>query len=67
MNKLLFTFEVDFGDDIKLIANNHKDLEDYINKKFDWYMFEVCDDVVHIRTREGFAVELGKLEWITHI
>ena len=38
MNKLLFTLEVDFG-----------------------------DNVVHIRTREGFAVELGKLEWITHI
>jgi hypothetical protein len=67
MNKLLFTLEVDFGDDIKLIANNHKDLEDYINKNYDWYMFEVRDNLVRIQTREGFDVEFGKLEWIKHV
>ena len=54
MNKLLFTLEIGFGDDIKLIANNHKDLEDYINKNYDWYMFEVCDNLVRIQSMNNY-------------
>lgn len=30
MNKLVFTLINDLGNDIVLIANNHKDLEDYL-------------------------------------
>jgi hypothetical protein len=66
MNKLLFTFENDWGDDIQVIANNHKDLEDYLNT-LGWYYFEFTNNEVRVVTGPGFAKEYGTLKWIKHV
>jgi len=67
MNKLVFTLKNDWGSDIVLIANNHKDLEDYLNSNYDWVRIEVKEDSVIIKEREGFENEIATLEWVKHI
>lgn len=67
MNKLLFILEIDFCDDIKIIANNHKDLEDYLSKNYDWYDFEMTEDNIIIETRKGYSKDYGTLTWVKHI
>jgi len=67
MNKLLFTLKNYWGSDIVLIANNHKDLEDYLKENYDWYKVEIKEDSVIIKTREGYESEFANLEWIKHI
>ena len=67
MNKLLFTLKIDFGSDITLIANNHKDLEDYLKSNYDWFRIEVKEDSVIIKEREGYENEIATLEWVKHI
>ena len=67
MNKLVFTLKNDWGSDLVLIANNHKDLEDYLNKNYDWYKIEVKEDSVIIKEREGYENVIALLEWVKHI
>ncbi len=67
MNKLVFTLKNDWGSDIVLIANNHKDLEDYLNSNYDWFRIEVKEDSVIIKEREGYENEIATLEWVKHI
>ena len=67
MNKLVFTLKNDWGSDIVLIANNHKDLEDYLNSNYDWFRIEVKEDSVIIKAREGYENEIATLEWVKHI
>lgn len=67
MNKLVFTLKNDWGSDIVLIANNHKDLEDYLNTNYDWVRIEVKEDSVIIKEREGYENEIATLEWVKHI
>jgi len=67
MNKLIFTLKNDCGSDIVLIANNHKDLEDYLNSNYDWVRIEVKEDSVIIKEREGYENEIATLEWVKHI
>lgn len=67
MNKLVFILKRDFNDIIMLIANNHKDLEDYLNKTYDFYMVIVRDDSVEIVEREGYEHIFGELTWAKHI
>lgn len=67
MNKLVFTLKNDWGSDIVLIANNHKDLEDYLNANYDWARIEVKEDSVIIKEREGYENEIATLEWVKHI
>ena len=67
MNKLVFTLKNDWGSDIVLIANNHKDLEDYLNANYDWVRIEVKEDSVIIKEREGYENEIATLEWVKHI
>tara|TARA_R110000796_G_scaffold270_4_gene1022 strand:+ start:645 stop:848 length:204 start_codon:yes stop_codon:yes gene_type:complete len=67
MNKLLFKLELDFNDNITLITNNHKDLEDYLNENYNWYKIEVKEDSVIIKEREGFENEIALLEWVKHV
>ena len=67
MNKLVFTLKNDFGSDIVLIANNYKDLEDYLTEKYDWYRTEVKEDSVIIKMREGYENEFASLEWVKHV
>ena len=67
MNKLVFTLKNDWGSDIVLIANNHKDLEDYLNSNYDWFRIEVKEDSVIIKACEGYENEIATLEWVKHI
>lgn len=67
MNKLVFKLEIDFGTDIVLIANNHRDLEDYLRKNYDWYSIEVKEESVMIKCREGYETDVASLEWVKHI
>jgi len=66
-NKLLFKLDRDRNDTIVLIANNHKDLEDYLNTNYDWYRIIINDDSVRIIEREGYETEFATLEWVKHI
>ena len=67
MNKLVFTLKNDWGSDIVLIANSHKDLKDYLNYNYDWVRIEVKEDSVIIKEREGYKNEIATLEWVKHI
>jgi hypothetical protein len=67
MNKLIFKLERQFNDNITLIANNHKDLEDYLNKNYDWYKIEVKEDSVIIKEREGYENDIASLEWVKQV
>ena len=67
MNKLVFTLKNDWGSDIVLIANNYKDLEDYLKSNYDWFRIEVKEDSVIIKEREGYENEIAILEWVKHI
>lgn len=67
MNKLLFKLERSFNDNITLITNNHKDLEDYLNKNYDWYKIEVKVDSVIIKECIGYENDIALLEWVKHV
>ena len=67
MNKLLFKLERSFNDNITLITNNHKDLDDYLNENYDWYKIEVKEDSVIIKEREGYENDIVLLEWVKHV
>jgi hypothetical protein len=67
MNKLLFKYDRNFNDNIILIANNHKDLEDYLRANYDWFKIAVNDDTVRIIEREGYETEFVNLEWVKQI
>lgn len=67
MNKLLFTLKRQYNDTITLVANNHKDLEHYLNENHDWYMIEVQDEGVIIQDFLGSEHEIATLEWIKQI
>ena len=67
MNKLIFKLQRDFNDNITLVTNNHKDLEEYLNENYDWYKIEVKEACVIIRGREGYENEIASLEWVKQI
>lgn len=67
MHKLLLTLKRDYNDSIILVANNHKDLEDYLRSNYDFYKIAVRNDSVSIVEREGYETEFGTLEWIRHV
>ena len=67
MNKLLFKLERSFNDNITLITNNHKDLDDYLNENYDWYKIVVKEDSVIIKEREGYENDIVLLEWVKHV
>jgi hypothetical protein len=63
-NKLLFTLERNFNETIKLVADNRKDLEDYLHSKYNWHKIAVSDDLVRIIEREGYDTVYATLEWV---
>ena len=67
MNKLLLTLKRDYNDSIILVANNHKDLEDYLRSNYDFHKINVNDDSVIIVARAGYETEYGTLEWIRQV
>ena len=67
MNKLLFKLEIPFGTSITLIANNHKDLEDYLRENYDFHSIEIKEDIAIIQEVRGYEKDYVTLEWIRHI
>ena len=67
MNKLLFKLYIPFGTSITLIANNHKDLEDYLKENYDFHSIEIKEDSVVIQEVNGYEKDYGTLEWVKHI
>ena len=67
MNKLLLTLKRDYNDPIIVVANNHKDLEDYLRENYDFHEITVRDDSVSIVACAGFTTEYGTLDWIRHV
>jgi hypothetical protein len=67
MNKLLLRLKRDYNDSIILVANNHKDLENYLRSNYDFHKITVRDDSVSIIAIEGYETEFGTLKWIRHV
>lgn len=67
MNKLLFNYERQFNSNISLIANNHKDLQDYLEEKYDWDVLEVNEEHVVIDEKMTFERDIVPLVWVKHI
>jgi hypothetical protein len=67
MNKLLFKLNIPFGISITLIANNHKDLEDYLKENYNFHSIEIKEDSVIIQSERGYEKDYGTLEWVKHI
>ena len=67
MNKLIFTLKDDFRDDIVLIANNQKDLEDYIRKNYRWLGVRFHEYEVLIVKGIGHHELIATLQWVKHI
>lgn len=68
-NKILFTLEVQFGDDIILVADNLKDLEDYLLNELGFYSvhFIERDDLAVVREKEWFDATNASIRWIKQI
>ena len=67
MNKLLFYYERNFNDDIILIANNHKDLEEYLKSTYKMHNIVINDLTVCIMEEYGFEKEYVELKWVKQI
>ncbi len=67
MNKLLFKLQRNFNDDIAFLCNNTKDLEDYLNKNYNWFSFTIYEHTVHIKQCEGYQTDIATIEWIKEI
>lgn len=68
MNKLLFNYKRESKETIRLIANNEKDLMDYLYKteeKYNWIIIELDNNQVIID--EGSGVSIIPLVWVKHI
>ena len=66
MNKLLMIYERDFNDDIVIVANNHKDLEDYI-LSLGFNCITMYSDYCTIQEKQGEHSHEAELKWIKHI
>jgi len=67
MNKLLFKLNIPFGISITLIANNHKDLEDYLKENYNFHSIEIKEDIAIIQQERGYEKDYVSLEWVKHI
>jgi hypothetical protein len=67
MNKLLFELNIPFGISITLIANNHKDLEDYLKENYNFHSIEIKEDIAIIQQERGYEKDYVSLEWVKHI
>ena len=67
MNKLLFIWERFFNTNVEIIANNEKDLQEYLESNFDLCHFKIIDNQVQLRERNSSDTEYIDLKWIKHI
>ena len=68
-NKILLTLEVQFGDDVILVADNLKDLEDYLLNELGFYSvtFSERDNLAIVREKEWFSPVNASIKWIKQI
>ena len=68
MNKVLFIWERIFNDDLILVANNERDLIEYLeqNHAGDVYQFRQIDDSIEIRYCNTVE-DVVQLKWIKHV
>ena len=66
-NKILFKLEGGWNDSVTLIANNHKDLQEYLIKEYNWYKINISEDSATIVRVDGFEKEYASIEWVTQI
>ena len=68
MNKLLFTLKECWGQDLVLVANNEKDLEDYLRQELDYsHVSFDSGGQVNLKKREWSDYETGETLWIKHV
>lgn len=65
-NKILFTLDINFGDNVKIVADNLKDLEDYLINELGWYSFDANESEGNavIKTKLWYKPEIGTIEWV---
>lgn len=68
MNKVLFIWERSFNDDLILVANNERDLIEYLEQNHigDVYQFKQIDDSIEIRYFNTVE-DIVRLKWIKHV
>jgi hypothetical protein len=60
--------ERDFSENLTLVANNEKDLLDYLHKEHDFHYAAVLSpSTLKIVEREGYAPLYATLTWIKHV
>ncbi len=67
--KLYFKLERDFNSNIELIVNNHIDLENYLNTKFNIIVqsLDVNSDECIVKLPNDNYKYIAEIKWITHI
>ena len=66
MNLLLFVWQRQFHDDVIVVANNHKDLEDYLNT-LGLYNVEIASEYVRITACAGYERDYIELKWVRKV
>ena len=68
MNKVLFIWERSFNDDLILVANNERDLIEYLEQNIEGnaYEFRQIDDSIEIRYCNTVE-DVVQLKWIKHV
>jgi hypothetical protein len=66
-NKLLFIWKRDFSPDIELVANNHKDLEEYLEENLNFSYLEIAETEVILLERDVDNIQYIPLVWVKEI
>lgn len=68
-NVLLFRYKPDFSDEIVLVADNHLDLQEYLEKELDWEVIEIDtkEQRCYFKERDWSEVEQAECRYIKKI
>lgn len=68
-NVLLFRYKPDFSDEIVLVADNHLDLQEYLEKELGWEVIEIDtkEQRCYFKGRPWFEVEQAEYRYIKKI
>ncbi len=67
MNKILFIYKRQFNENITLVANNLRDLKDYLIDNYNFDDVVVKNDHILIQEYCGDEYEVVVFEWVKHI
>jgi hypothetical protein len=67
--KLYFKLERDFNDAIEVIANNHIDLKNYLESKYEITVksLDVNSDECAVKMPNDTAIYYAEIRWVVHI